>query len=80
MTSADGQMPKPKRVRCPICGAPAAVAHRPFCSPRCADIDLSRWFRGRYQIAASPEEDQSGVADGGGEDEDATGPGGGAKG
>jgi endogenous inhibitor of DNA gyrase (YacG/DUF329 family) len=72
-------MAKPRRARCPICGAPAVAAHRPFCSPRCADIDLSRWFRGRYQIAASPEEDQSSAADGGGADEDAM-PGGGAKG
>jgi endogenous inhibitor of DNA gyrase (YacG/DUF329 family) len=79
MTSADGQMPKPKRARCPICGAPAAIAHRPFCSRRCADIDLSRWFRGRYQIAGSAEEDQSSAADSGGEDEDAIHPGGGVK-
>jgi len=37
--------------RCPICGRPAAVArHQPFCSPRCADIDLGRWLKGNYRI------------------------------
>jgi endogenous inhibitor of DNA gyrase (YacG/DUF329 family) len=35
---------------CPICGRAAAVRHRPFCSARCADIDLGRWFSGRYGI------------------------------
>ncbi|HXF54859.1 MAG TPA: DNA gyrase inhibitor YacG [Hyphomicrobiaceae bacterium] len=40
---------------CPVCGAPGTIAHRPFCSRRCADIDLSRWFRGRYVIAGQSE-------------------------
>ena len=30
--------------RCPICGKPPSDAHRPFCSKRCADIDLGRWL------------------------------------
>jgi len=25
----------------------------PFCSKRCADVDLSRWFKGGYAIPAS---------------------------
>lgn len=37
---------------CPICGAPAAAPYRPFCSKRCADIDLSRWLKGVYGIPA----------------------------
>ena len=36
--------------RCPICGAPAVPNHRPFCSPRCAEIDLGRWLKGGYRI------------------------------
>jgi uncharacterized protein len=36
--------------RCPICGKPAAVRHRPFCSARCANIDLGRWFNGNYRV------------------------------
>jgi uncharacterized protein len=37
---------------CPICGKPAAFATRPFCSKRCADIDLHRWLGGVYAIPA----------------------------
>ncbi|MFQ6018545.1 MAG: DNA gyrase inhibitor YacG [Kiloniellaceae bacterium] len=36
--------------RCPICGAPTKPEVRPFCSPRCADVDLGRWLRGAYRI------------------------------
>lgn len=39
--------------RCPICGAPTQHAVRPFCSPRCADIDLGRWVSGAYVISAT---------------------------
>jgi uncharacterized protein len=51
---------------CPICGKPATLATRPFCSKRCADIDLHRWLGGVYAIptVAEPEEDAgSGEAD-----------------
>lgn len=41
---------------CPVCGKPAAAEHRPFCSPRCADVDLQRWFAGRYAVAGAPAE------------------------
>ncbi|MGF1474324.1 MAG: DNA gyrase inhibitor YacG [Geminicoccaceae bacterium] len=36
--------------RCPTCGAPTVRATRPFCSPRCRDLDLSRWLDGDYSI------------------------------
>jgi len=35
---------------CPICGKPSAQAFHPFCSARCADIDLNRWLSGAYVI------------------------------
>ncbi len=35
---------------CPICGKPAEVRWRPFCSRRCADVDLGRWFAGVYRV------------------------------
>ncbi len=35
---------------CPICGKPATVEMRPFCSKRCADIDLHHWLGGSYAI------------------------------
>lgn len=36
---------------CPLCRKPTVPEFRPFCSKRCADIDLARWFRGDYRIA-----------------------------
>jgi endogenous inhibitor of DNA gyrase (YacG/DUF329 family) len=42
---------------CPICGKESAEKYRPFCSKRCADIDLGRWLKGGYAIPAeAPEE------------------------
>lgn len=38
---------------CPICGALAVKAYRPFCSRRCADVDLHRWLAGSYAIPGS---------------------------
>jgi endogenous inhibitor of DNA gyrase (YacG/DUF329 family) len=44
-------MPDPKPApRCPICGKPTDPAIRPFCSRRCADVDLGRWLSGGYAI------------------------------
>lgn len=51
---------KPKR-SCPICKAPATHDYRPFCSKRCADVDLSRWLGGHYAIAGgNADEDEDG--------------------
>ncbi len=46
------------RRRCAICGKPAVAPHQPFCSARCADIDLGRWLKEGYRIATDepPEE------------------------
>lgn len=54
---------------CPVCRRPGVPEFRPFCSKRCADIDLGRWLTGRYAIAADDEDatDPS-PEDGGGED------------
>ena len=41
---------------CPICGKPAQQEYRPFCSKRCADVDLQRWLTGRYAIPSSDDE------------------------
>jgi endogenous inhibitor of DNA gyrase (YacG/DUF329 family) len=43
--------------KCPICVKPAAADYRPFCSRRCADVDLQRWLVGRYAIPASRDEE-----------------------
>jgi endogenous inhibitor of DNA gyrase (YacG/DUF329 family) len=44
---------------CPICGKPPTSQNRPFCSARCARIDLGRWLKGNYRIPTeeAPEED-----------------------
>jgi endogenous inhibitor of DNA gyrase (YacG/DUF329 family) len=39
-----------KAERCPICKAAPNAKFLPFCSKRCADIDLSRWFSGSYTV------------------------------
>lgn len=49
-TAADGAR------SCPICGKPQVHAYRPFCSKRCADVDLARWLGGRYAIPTKPVE------------------------
>lgn len=41
--------------KCPICGAPSQARSRPFCSTRCAEVDLGRWLKGSYRI---PTEEQ----------------------
>ncbi len=46
--------------KCPICTAPTELAFRPFCSRRCADVDLSRWLRGGYAIAGRADVDEDG--------------------
>lgn len=43
---------------CPICQKPADPKYRPFCSCRCADIDLARWLRGDYVIPGSAVEEE----------------------
>ncbi|MBV9995643.1 MAG: DNA gyrase inhibitor YacG [Caulobacteraceae bacterium] len=41
---------------CPICGKPAKAEARPFCSRRCASIDLQRWLSGAYAVPAAEDE------------------------
>ena len=43
--------------KCAICGKPQDAKYRPFCSKRCADVDLNRWLSGAYAIAAAEEDD-----------------------
>ncbi|HXC54130.1 MAG TPA: DNA gyrase inhibitor YacG [Rhizomicrobium sp.] len=44
---------------CPICGKPRDQAMRPFCSKRCADLDLARWLKGEYAIPGAPAGDEN---------------------
>jgi uncharacterized protein len=48
----------PKRKACPICGKQAVEQFRPFCSRRCADVDLNRWLSGVYAVPVSADEEE----------------------
>jgi len=39
---------------CPICGKPSTRDAYPFCSTRCADVDLKRWLSEDYRIPEAP--------------------------
>ncbi|MBL8530690.1 MAG: DNA gyrase inhibitor YacG [Hyphomonadaceae bacterium] len=41
--------------KCVICGKPKDEKYKPFCSKRCADVDLNRWFSGKYVISTDEE-------------------------
>ena len=74
MSANDNQPPKPPQppkakaavepplpAACPICGKPRQADTAPFCSKRCADIDLHRWLKGTYVIPGpEPEESSEG--------------------
>lgn len=42
---------------CPICGKPTDTGNRPFCSRRCADLDLGKWLTGAYAVPSNEPED-----------------------
>ena len=44
---------------CPICGKPVEKAFRPFCSKRCADVDLQRWLSDRYVVPGGEDSDEN---------------------
>ncbi len=53
---------RPKR-KCPTCGQPAVISSenkaRPFCTPRCKDVDLGRWFNEYYTVPVVEEHESS---------------------
>jgi len=51
-----------RKRRCPVCSRSTEDRYTPFCSLRCADIDLARWFSGAYRV---PTEEPAGLSDGG---------------
>jgi hypothetical protein len=48
-----------KRGGCPICGRPPEPGFRPFCSKRCADVDLGRWLGERYVVTEPIEPERA---------------------
>lgn len=49
---------------CPMCGRIVSEKFRPFCSKRCADVDLHRWLSGGYVIAGSEDSEEDGAESG----------------
>jgi endogenous inhibitor of DNA gyrase (YacG/DUF329 family) len=48
--------------KCPICSKPAEAQYQPFCSKRCANIDLGRWLKEGYRVETEegPGEEEPG--------------------
>ncbi len=46
------------KAKCTNCGKPMVTEYRPFCSKRCADVDLNRWLGGHYAIPAVEPPDE----------------------
>ena len=42
---------------CPICSKDTDPRYRPFCSRRCADLDLGKWLTGAYAVPSNDPED-----------------------
>ena len=47
---------------CPICARKSEEKYRPFCSKRCADVDLAKWLTGSYAIPSDDPEDMEEAA------------------
>jgi endogenous inhibitor of DNA gyrase (YacG/DUF329 family) len=50
-----------RHVLCPSCGEPSLFATgnrwRPFCSARCAGVDLGAWANEEFRVTAAPSSD-----------------------
>ena len=49
---------RPRAARCPVCGRPPVAAAKPFCSRRCAEVDLARWLHGVYRVPVNDPDDE----------------------
>ena len=55
-------------MNCPICGEDSLPRYRPFCSRKCADIDLGRWMTGAYVVPGPATEESDDALESGPED------------
>jgi endogenous inhibitor of DNA gyrase (YacG/DUF329 family) len=60
ITAMPDEAPATSAVPCPICGKPREQRFRPFCSRRCADVDLNRWLKGVYAVPVTENDDEDG--------------------
>jgi endogenous inhibitor of DNA gyrase (YacG/DUF329 family) len=56
--SSESRGRKAKAGICPICKKMSVARHRPFCSVRCADLDLAHWLQGDYTIPENFQDSQ----------------------
>ncbi len=59
---------------CPVCAKDTDAKYRPFCSRRCADVDLGKWLMGSYAIPDESGLDEEGEGDEGQTKPHQTGP------
>jgi len=48
---------------CPICEKETLEAYKPFCSKRCADVDLAKWLNGSYALPSRDPDDADALFD-----------------
>jgi endogenous inhibitor of DNA gyrase (YacG/DUF329 family) len=48
---------------CPICNKETVQSYRPFCSKRCADVDLAKWMTGSYAVPSTDPDDIEAAVD-----------------
>lgn len=44
---------------CPVCRKPSVNQYRPFCSKKCADVDLGRWLAGEYRVETEEQDEDA---------------------
>ncbi len=54
----DKVVPLRRARKCAVCHKPASQKYYPFCSERCANIDLNRWLSSAYVIPAADDEEE----------------------
>ena len=47
---------------CPMCNKDPVTKYRPFCSNRCADLDLGKWLTGAYVIPATDTDEEDSIS------------------
>jgi uncharacterized protein len=58
---SSGMRPVNPAKPCAVCGKPQDERFPPFCSRRCADVDLHRWLSGAYVLPAGEDDDNESV-------------------
>ena len=48
---------KRDQIRCPHCKSPSIAPHTPFCSRKCARIDLGKWLNEAYVVSLHQDDE-----------------------